>query len=157
MTDKREGVNNMQAFEILIKYKKKFESNFEKTNGCWKWIGAKNNKGYGQLSITNRQTLAHRISYSLYVGNIDKGLHVLHKCDVSDCVNPGHLFLGTHKDNMLDRNRKGRAKGGNNKLRGDQVIAIRKDLRRQSEIAQEYGINQSQVCRIKSQKVWRLI
>lgn len=81
----------------------------EPNSGCWLWIANANRTGYGCLS-DSKQRLAHRISWEIHRGPIPEGLYVLHKCDVPICVNPEHLFLGTHQDNMDDMVRKGRGR-----------------------------------------------
>lgn len=80
-------------------------------NACWEWSGAKDKDGYGHIEMIGERR-AHRISYRLFNGNIHAGLVVCHKCDNPGCVNPHHLFVGTMKDNMVDKMLKGRAKSG---------------------------------------------
>lgn len=77
----------------------KFWTRVKKTSKCWLWIGDKNEKGYGRY---NNQK-AHRISFSIHNKKLIGNFHVLHRCDNPSCVNPLHLFLGTHKDNMQDK------------------------------------------------------
>ena len=76
---------------------------------CWEWIGVRNHGGYGYLlKQYSKKSGAHQISFELHYGPIPKGMLVLHRCDNPGCVNPAHLFLGTHKDNTLDMIKKNR-------------------------------------------------
>lgn len=81
-------------------------------DGCWLWIASTSHNGYGFFKFHNRQLKAHRFIYEWTIGVIPEGLHVLHRCDTPACVNPAHLFLGTHRDNMRDMHEKGRAASG---------------------------------------------
>lgn len=109
---------------MLTKKEKSFKEKFEEkykvnpTTKCWIWTGATTAFGHGIFS----RTTAHRIAWELYNNNIPKGLCVLHRCDVPSCVNPEHLFLGTHADNMQDKVNKGR--GGRKKEEGDQFLTF---------------------------------
>jgi hypothetical protein len=69
---------------------------------CWPWLGGHKSGGYGCFYFREIVWSAHRVSYFLSFGNIPNGLHILHKCDNTNCVNPSHLFSGTHSDNMRD-------------------------------------------------------
>ncbi len=83
-------------------------------SGCFEWTGAKYQSGYGQYDLGGRQWRAHRLVWSLLNGPIPKGLVIMHSCDNPICVRPEHLSLGTHRDNVLDKIRKERHRGGKN-------------------------------------------
>lgn len=80
----------------------------DKKTGCWLWTGSITTCGYGQINIKYKRYLAHRLSWNVHNGAIPKGFFVCHKCDNPPCVNPDHLFIGTHRDNMQDMLKKGR-------------------------------------------------
>lgn len=91
--------------------KARFFRKVSKTETCWIWLGNHDHHGYGLMSIggrAGRQHPAHRISYTMFVGPIPDGLLVCHTCDVRNCVNPDHLFIGTSRDNTQDMIAKGR-------------------------------------------------
>ena len=69
---------------------------------CWEWQRASSSSGYGQLLVDGRQELVHRLSWALRNGPVPDGMCVLHHCDNKICVNPDHLFIGTHQDNTDD-------------------------------------------------------
>lgn len=148
--------------EISVKTIERFEAKFtpEPNSGCWLWIGAKrNNYGYGSF-VLGRDENAHRAAWIIYRGPIPEGKWVLHKCDVAQCVNPDHLFLGTCLENHADMNKKGRRanfagnKHPNAKFSDEQIISIRADPRKYAEISHDYGVIEGTISRIKNRKRW---
>lgn len=77
-------------------------------SGCILWQGWKNHRGYGEASYRNKTWLLHRLIYTIKVGPIPRGMHVCHRCDVRNCINSDHLWLGTQRQNLLDMVAKGR-------------------------------------------------
>jgi hypothetical protein len=126
----------------------------EPNSGCWLWDGSLNADGYGNVRRGKITHKAHRYVYEKSHGMLGDGICVCHKCDVPNCVNPDHLFAGTHTENMRDRAIKGR----NNwtKLSLAQVQAIKDDARMQKLVAREYGVSRALVCLIKSGKLQRV-
>lgn len=131
----------------------------EPNSGCWIWTGTLFRGGYGGMKINGHITPAHRVAWEAYRGPIPFGLQVLHRCDVRCCVNPDHLFVGTHADNMADRNKKGRQMRGErqhlSKLNADAVRAIRADAREHLEIAADYGVHRSIIGKVKRRTLWQ--
>lgn len=86
----------------------------EPNSGCWLWLGRCNKTGYAVMyesGGSRKVWLAHRWIYFKLNSLADRAMFVCHKCDNPSCVNPTHLFLGTHQDNMNDCVRKKRTRG----------------------------------------------
>lgn len=134
-------------------------------NACIEWQGFKNKSGYGKVNVRINgkwtTTLAHRIAYEQAKGAIPAGLCVMHTCDNRECVNPEHLAVGTHQENIADRQRKNRqAKGSvfpQAKLTEQDIPIIREMLGRgitPYAIGKQFSVAQSAIVRIKSGKGW---
>jgi len=129
---------------------------------CWEWTGGKAGIGYGTIHQDGRGTVrAHRVSFELFNGPIPDGLCVLHRCDNPGCVNPTHLFLGDHQDNMADRDAKERTLRGRKhpraKLTESDVRTIHQRLAdgyTQNEIAESLGVTQAQISHISRGHQW---
>jgi hypothetical protein len=75
---------------------------------CQVWPRRRDYQGYGLIRLNGKNVRVHRFVWEQTFGPIPVGLLVCHHCDNPPCVNPEHLFLGTHRDNILDSSRKGR-------------------------------------------------
>lgn len=133
-------------------------------NGCWLWTGSISKRGYGRIQIAGENHYAHRVSFELLNGPVPPGLFVCHNCDVTQCVNPEHLFAGSPSDNSRDRDRKGRAghqkpgwKPPSQKLTSDNVEHIRiiasLGIMTQKKIGQLFGVSHSNISMILSRKI----
>lgn len=97
------GCNKLSLLERLLNKIK-----INEITGCWEWQASVNNIGYGFIRDEGKMRTAHRVSYEQHIGPIPPGKQVLHTCDNPRCINPDHLWVGTIKDNMQDKVKKGR-------------------------------------------------
>lgn len=143
--------------------------------GCWLFTGAINQSGYGTLSrfINGKAVMksAHRVMWEQINGAIPKGMHVLHRCDVRNCVRPSHLWLGTNAENMADKVAKGRQLCGSTlksskldelavreilSLKPSGIARARRGQTCQSKVlAQKYGVGQGAINAIWSGRAWK--
>lgn len=139
----------------LMAYSESVES------GCRVWSKSKNSYGYGKVADGRGSwMLAHRASWIAHYGEIPEGLSVCHHCDNPACIEPSHLFLGTHAENMRDMKRKGRASSPrgedrkNAKITECDVRRIRSSAEKTRDIARELGISVQMVTRIRRRASW---
>ena len=132
---------------------------------CIEWKQGRSRAGYGVKRIGNKNIYAHRLAYCedrcLTLSAIRDHV-IMHTCDNPKCVNPNHLRLGTHADNMADKAARGRApRGGKHwkaKLSAADVLAIRntysREKRNSKHLAQQYGVNRYTIINIAKRKIW---
>jgi hypothetical protein len=160
---KRGDVNNYGSRKVsegdaTERFHQKYEIN---EFGCWIWTGGTrpNSKGvlYPRHWTDDAKSIgAHRFSFELTNGAIPQGMYVCHKCDMPLCVNPDHLFIGSHQDNMRDMVAKKRSfigrgenKKGRAKLTNKQADQVRKMSMSNSKIAAMFGVSATTIARIK--------
>ncbi len=156
-------IENEYTDEFINRFWEKVD-NREKEE-CWNWQGAIQSKGYGSVGISKKKSaLAHRIAYEITNGEIPNGLMVLHKCDNRRCINPNHLYLGTHQDNMKDmveRDRQARGeRNARSRLTNEDVENIRRIYgmgnHTQQQVADQFGVSISSIRKILSEEYWKL-
>ena len=142
----------------------RFWQRIEKTEtGCWEYQGCRDKYNYANVALLKRRRQAHRYAYELVNGPIPKGQHVLHTCDNPPCVNPDHLWLGTHLENVQDMKAKGRDNfSTKRKLSDDQIRAIRREHRSNAtkrktntkELAAKYRVTIGCIAAIVAGRTW---
>ena len=138
----------------------------EPNSGCWLWTGACGADNYPRITIgsltdkTKRSVRVSRFVCEAFHGLPD-GMHALHKCDNTICINPDHLYAGTAKQNTKDcieRMRRTQIKRGSENvmavLTEEQVLSIRSSSEKGVDLAEQYGVSQASISLIKNRKVW---
>jgi hypothetical protein len=155
------GSRKVAEGDAIERFHQKYEIN---ESGCWMWTGGTrpNSKGvpYPRHWTDDSESIgAHRFSFELVHGAIPQSMYVCHKCDTPLCVNPDHLFLGSHQDNMRDMVAKQRSfvgrgedKKGRAKLTNQQADQIRKMNMSHSKIAFMFGVSATTIGRIKREE-----
>lgn len=156
--------------QIIGRFNKKITIN---KNGCYEWTGATQSNGYGRFNLFGKSFYAHRFSALIKYGHIPANADVCHACDIRNCVNPEHLFIGTRRDNVMDCINKNRHShgishsiktsgemAGSSKLKNEDVINIRhlknKGIKTKT-ISQLFNISTDNVRRIVRNDTWRYI
>lgn len=151
-----------------VRFERRLWTRIEKSSSCWVWQGALNSTGYGVIGVRKhghyQQYRVHRVVYELLVAVVPDDLILCHTCDNPRCCNPDHLFLGTHRDNAVDRQSKGRG----SKLRGSQNPSAKlsedkvRDIRRlwaagatNAQLAVAYGVSWGLIRKIVQRFLWR--
>lgn len=132
---------------------------------CWNWVGSVKH-GYGNLHNDKRNIGSHKLSYILHRGKVPEGKEVCHRCNNRACVNPNHLYVGTHKQNMqqvtadkrwLRMDHRGE-KNNSAKIKATDVPIIRKlysmGKYKKKQLAHLYNISISQIGRIINKRAW---
>lgn len=139
----------------------RFWRSVRRTNSCWLWEGGKDSNGYGQFGVNGKSVLVHRFSYELHKGKIPTnntyhGVCVLHICDTPNCVNPKHLVLGTQRENIKDRDNKGRLFAKINKFKADEIRSLYIPRKvSQYKLSKMFGVSRSTVEDIIHNRIWK--
>lgn len=123
--------------------------------GCWLYMRYVNRLGYGLTNYRGKTISAHRLMWRLHNGSIPAGAHVRHTCDTPACINPSHLVLGSHKDNMADRKQRGQYARAGVRLLLHQVRKIRSSTESVDALAAKYGVRPGTIRAIRNGVSWK--
>ena len=112
----------------------------EPNSGCWLWLRHVNQNGYGTAYFRGKSWLAHRVAYTIFCEEIPPGKVVMHKCDTPLCVNPDHLRIGTHAENLADMFEKGRFVPRGRAITDETVKAILSTKGTYVELGKQFGL-----------------
>lgn len=140
-----------------------FDSLLRLDGACLVFIGKRNRDGYGQYSFDMKKHLAHRWAYVKETGKNIDGLVLMHSCDNPACCSIEHLVIGTHRDNQLDKVKKGRhafgEKLGSSKLTEADVLEIRRSYIPRTitykMLAKKYGVCKDTIQKCVTCKYWK--
>jgi hypothetical protein len=129
--------------------------------GCWEWTASRTSLGYGKIGTTRSVwEFAHRIMWMLVHGPIPDGHIICHRCDNPPCVNPDHLFLGSHLDNFRDsqskkRHAHGERHGGAklSEAEAQQILADPTAVGR--HLAKAHNVSPATICLLRKRETWR--
>lgn len=162
----------------------RFRSSYVEADGCWEWSGSRlyhrrHRTSYGRFWLRGKTVGAHRVSFEMTHGILGPGECACHSCDNPGCVNPSHLWAGSHQENMRDRGIKGRAafgernahstmphtikrgeQHGSSKLTEEQVREIRSTPKfkgRRKMLADKFRVSKALIDKVTTNAVWRHI
>lgn len=175
-------ITSPSSDEYLKRVEQRLIAQSKRNGECLEWTGRFNPFGYGIFKIRSSETQwltyitpkkssisisTHRVAYKIWKGDIPEGIYVLHKCDNRACIEPSHLYLGTHKDNMDDMKNKKRQdmRPGElhhlNKMTNKDVIEIRKlwdsGKETQAGLSRKYNVSTACIHSIAKRKSWKHI
>lgn len=165
------GIHRQQVSRVMkrvyesLTIEQRFERSYmpEPNSGCWLWTEEISGSwGYGRFHLSGIRVQAHRFSYEMNFGKIPEGLVVCHRCDVPVCVNPDHLFIVTQKDNMRDRQAKGKyataEKHHAAKLTTERAREIKDALsggESKKSLARKHGVSPKTIHNISTGLIWK--